>query len=47
MQPTQLTPRARLFDPEAMARWLVNAHAKRQTFARAPKAIRARTALEA
>ncbi len=47
MQPNQLTPRARPFDPEAMARWLVNAHAKRQTFARAPKAIRARTALEA
>jgi len=47
MQPTQLTPKARSFDPDAMARWLVNAHAKRQTFARAPKAIRARTALEA
>ena len=47
MHPTQVTPSARPFDPEPMAHWLVNAHAKRQPFARAPKAIRARTAQEA
>ncbi len=39
--------RARAFDPEALARWFVQAHARGETFKRAPQALRARTPEEA
>jgi len=47
MHPSQGRSRARAFDPEALARWLVQAHARRETFTRAPKALRAHTPQEA
>ena len=47
MHPSQGRSSARAFDPQALARWLVQAHAQRETFTRAPQAIRARTAQEA